>query len=196
MLPLRLALIGAGQRGADVYGAYALHHPDEIRFVAVAEPVSERRERFAEQHDLPAENVFHSWQDLLVRSQLADAVIVATQDQNHVEPTLAALHAGYNVLLEKPMATTLDGCISLVHAAEAAGVVLQICHVLRYTPFFSTIYDIVQSGRLGDIVTVEHRENVSYWHMAHSYVRGNWRSQALSSPMILAKCCHDLDLLY
>jgi len=196
MLPLRLALIGAGQRGADVYGAYALHHPDEIRFVAVAEPVSERRERCAEQHDLPAENVFRSWQDLLARPQLADAVIVATQDQNHVEPTLAALHAGYNVLLEKPMATTLDGCISLVHAAEAAGVVLQICHVLRYTPFFSTIYDIVQSGRLGDIVTVEHRENVSYWHMAHSYVRGNWRNKALSSPMILAKCCHDLDLLY
>jgi predicted dehydrogenase len=68
--------------------------------------------------------------------------------------------------------------------------------VLRYTTFFSTLHDIVASGRLGDIITVEHRENVAYWHMAHSYVRGNWRNSAASSPMILAKCCHDLDLLY
>ena len=196
MVPLRLALIGAGQRGADVYGAYALHQPGEARFVAVAEPVPARRARFVEQHDIGVGAEFAAWEDLLDRPRLADAVVIATQDQNHVQPTLAALRAGYNVLLEKPMATTLADCVALVRAAEEAGHTLQICHVLRYTGFFSQVYDIVRSGRLGDVITVEHRENVAYYHMAHSYVRGNWRRADEASPMILAKCCHDLDLLY
>ena len=93
------------------------------------------------------------------------------------------------------MAHTLAGCVELVQTAEQTGRILQICHVLRYTPFWRTLHDIVDSGRLGDIMTVEHRENVAYWHMAHSFVRGNWRNAGLSSPMILAKCCHDLDIL-
>jgi len=194
--PLQIALIGAGGRGANAYGDYALHHPNDIRFVAVAEPISERRERFAALHDIPRDRQFSTWEDLLVRPRLADALIIATQDQQHTAPTLAALHAGYPVLLEKPMATTLEECVTLVRTAESTGQPLLICHVLRYTAFFSTLYQIVQSGRLGDVITVEHRENVAYWHMAHSFVRGHWRNKEYSSPMILAKCCHDLDLLY
>jgi predicted dehydrogenase len=108
---------------------------------------------------------------------------------------VAALEAGYHVLLEKPMAHTLAGCVELIQAAERTGRTLQICHVLRYSPFWRTLHETLQSGRLGEIVTVEHRENVAYWHMAHSFVRGNWRNAAQSSPMILAKCCHDLDIL-
>jgi predicted dehydrogenase len=113
----------------------------------------------------------------------------------HVEPAVAALETGYHVLLEKPMAHTLEGCIRLVQTAERTGRTLQICHVLRYSPFWRALHDVLASGRLGEIITVEHRENVAYWHMAHSFVRGNWRNKALSSPMILAKCCHDLDIL-
>jgi predicted dehydrogenase len=94
------------------------------------------------------------------------------------------------------MTTTLADCVRLVRTAERTRRLLQICHVLRYTAFFSKLHDIVTSGRLGDVITVEHRENVAYWHMAHSYVRGNWRDSQVESPMILAKCCHDLDLLY
>lgn len=194
--PLRLALIGAGQRGADVYGAYALQHPDEVRFVAVADTSAARRERFGAMHDLGADAAFESWEAMLDQPLLADALVIATPDRAHLEPTLAALRAGYHVLLEKPMATTLADCVALVRAAEDADRLLQIGHVLRYTAFFSTVQRIVQSGRLGDVVTVEHRENVSYYHMAHSFVRGNWRRADESSPMILAKCCHDLDLLY
>jgi predicted dehydrogenase len=113
----------------------------------------------------------------------------------HTMPTLAAFKAGYDVLLEKPMATTLEECQQLVLAAEEAGRQLHICHVLRYTKHFSKLRDVIQSGVLGQIVNVHHRENVSYWHMAHSFVRGHWRNTAESSPMILAKCCHDLDIL-
>jgi predicted dehydrogenase len=118
-----------------------------------------------------------------------------TQDQTHHSSTVAALEVGYDVLLEKPMATSLSDCVDLVQVAERTDQLLQVCHVLRYTPFFSTLHEILASGRLGEIISVEHCENLVYWHMAHSYVRGPWRNLAMASPMILAKCCHDLDLL-
>lgn len=194
MSHVTLALIGAGDRGF-AYGKYALDHPDEVRFVAVADPIAVRRDRFATAQGITGENRFADWRDLLERPRLADAVIVATPDRLHVPPAVAALEAGYDVLLEKPMANTLPECVALVHAAQRTGRSLQVCHVLRYSDFFNQVYRIVQSGRLGDLVTVEQRENVAYYHMAHSFVRGNWRRQDESSPMILAKCCHDLDLL-
>ena len=193
--PIELVLMGAGARGAHAYASYAFAHPDEVRFVAVAEPDPVRRRRFAEEHDLDAGQTFASWEELIVAGKLADGALITTQDQMHVEPTIAALEAGYDVLLEKPMADSLEGCVRLVQAAERTGRSLQICHVLRYTPFWQTLHGILASGRLGRIITVEHRENVAWWHMAHSFVRGNWRNKSLSTPMILAKCCHDLDLL-
>ncbi|MCE7984011.1 MAG: gfo/Idh/MocA family oxidoreductase [Caldilinea sp. CFX5] len=193
--PLELVLIGAGQRGARAYGSYAFHHPDEVRFVAVAEPDPIRRKRFADEHDIDDAYCFESWEALTAKGQLGQAALVTTQDQMHVEPAVAAMQAGYHVLLEKPMAHTLAGCVQLVQTAEQTGRILEICHVLRYSPFWRKLHDVVKSDYLGELVTVEHRENVAYWHMAHSFVRGNWRNAALSSPMILAKCCHDLDIL-
>ncbi len=188
-------MIGAGERGYAAYGPYALAYPHEIRFTAVAEPNPARRARFAAAHGIGPEHQFDTWEDLLDRGKIADAALVCTMDTLHAAPAAAALEVGYDVLLEKPMATTLSDCVGLVQTAERSGRLLQVAHVLRYTPFFSKVHAIVASGRLGDIVTVEHRENVAYWHMAHSYVRGNWRRRDLSSPMILAKCCHDLDIL-
>jgi predicted dehydrogenase len=188
-------MIGAGERGYAAYGPYALSHPDEIQFTAVAEPNDVRRARFAEAHGIPPQRRFETWKDLLDRGKIADAALVCTMDTLHAAPTLVALEAGYDVLLEKPMATTLADCVRLVQTAERTDQLLQVAHVLRYTPFFSTLHDIVASGRLGEIVTVEHRENVVYWHMAHSYVRGNWRRRDLSSSIILTKCSHDLDIL-
>jgi predicted dehydrogenase len=138
---------------------------------------------------------FEDWRPMLAAGRVADACIVATQDRDHVEPALAAMKAGYNVLLEKPMAVTEDDCRRLVEASEAAGVMLRICHVLRCTGFFSAIKAAIDAGRLGRLALIRHSENVSYWHYAHSYVRGNWRSASASSPMILAKSCHDMDIL-
>lgn len=193
--PVEIVIIGAGSRGMHAYASYALRHPDQVRITAVAEPDPIRRQRMAETHDLDDSRCFGSWEELTAVGQLGQAAIVTTQDQMHVEPAVAAMQAGYDVLLEKPMAHTLAGCLQLVQTSERLGRVLQICHVLRYAPFWRTLHAIVESGALGDIITVEHRENVAYWHMAHSFVRGNWRNKALSSPMILAKCCHDLDTL-
>jgi predicted dehydrogenase len=193
--PIDVVLIGAGNRGTFTFGRAALDDPTVVQFTAVAEPDEARRARFATQHNIPLERCFASWEDLISAGRLASAAVCCTLDGMHVAPTVAALEAGYHVLLEKPMAATPDDCIRIVQAGERTGKLLMICHVLRFAPFFAALHDIVASGRLGDIVTVEHRENVAYWHMAHSYVRGNWRQASQATPMLLAKCCHDLDLL-
>ncbi|MHA2074752.1 MAG: Gfo/Idh/MocA family protein, partial [Candidatus Hodarchaeales archaeon] len=189
-------VIGAGNRGKDVYAKYALDHPNELEITAVAEPNPERRKKLAESHKIPSEYQFETWEQLLNQPKLADVAFICTQDQMHSQPALRALEQGYDVLLEKPMSTTLKDCINLVKKSKETGRQLRIAHVLRYNRFFQTIYDIIQSGKLGEIITIDHRENVSYYHMAHSFVRGNWARRDKSSPMILAKSCHDLDILY
>jgi len=194
-MPKTAVLIGAGERGALSYAPYALHHPDQLQFTAVAEPIPERRERFARLHHILPEHVFETWEPLLERPKMADAALVCTQDQQHTSPTLAALRRGYDVLLEKPMATREEECIQLVETAEETGRQLHICHVMRYTSHCQKLKQIMRSGILCVVRNIDHRENISYWHMAHSYVRGNWANEAQSCPMILAKCCHDFDLL-
>ena len=194
-VPVTFVLIGAGSRGAHAYAPYAQQFPHDARIVAVAEPDQTRRTALAELHDINPEHCYSSYEALFAHGKIADAAIITTQDAMHVEPTLAALASGYHVLLEKPMATTPLDCTRLVMAAEAAGKHLVIGHVLRYTDFFSTLHDVLQAGTIGDIVTVAHRENVAHWHMGHSFVRGNWRRKDESTPMILAKCCHDLDIM-
>lgn len=188
-------LLGAGQRGYEVFGKYALRKPENIRFAAVAEPDSIRRERFANEHNIPSDMCFDSWQELLEHPELSDFVINATPDRIHYASTIAAVRKGYDVLLEKPMGVTEDECRGIVNAIKEYGKRVDICHVLRYTPFFRKVKEIVDSGRIGEIVSIEHKENVGFFHQAHSYVRGNWRNEAGSSPMILAKSCHDLDIL-
>ncbi len=194
-LPIDAVLVGAGARGTFTYGEIALNNPDTLRFVAVAEPDPERRAGFARDHGIPDSHCFATWEEFLGSGQSAQALVCTTLDRLHVAPAVAALEAGYHVLLEKPMAIIAEDCVRIAHAAESAGRVLILGHVLRYTEFFTRMHDIVSSGRLGDIVSIEHRENVAFSHMAHSYVRGNWNNSERASPMILSKCSHDFDLL-
>ena len=193
--PLTAVMIGAGQRGYYAYGPFALAYPEELKFVAVAEPDPARRRRFAKAHGIPLDRQFVTWEEVCAQTQLADAYFNMTPEQLHHASTKAALEAGYDVLLEVPMATTLAHCLELVQTSQRTHKILQLCHSLRYTPFFSTLYEVLRSGQVGDIVTVAHRENVVYWHMAHSYVRGNQRRSDASGPMLLTHCCHDLDIL-
>ncbi len=195
MRPVELVMVGAGNRGHLAYGAFAERNPDVARFVAVVEPDEARRARFANAHGIAAERQFRSWEDIASRPPLAPALINATLERDHRGSTLALLAAGYDMLLEKPIAPTPGECLEIARAAESHGRLLQIAHVLRYAPFFVELREIVTSGRLGAIVSVDWRENLVYWHFAHSYVRGNWGNTARAGPMILTKCCHDLDLL-
>ena len=178
MRPVELVMVGAGNRGYLAYGGFAERNPTEAKFVAVVEPDDARRARFANAHRIPGERQFRSWEDLAGRSPLAPALINATLEGTHRASTLGLLAAGYEMLLEKPIATTPRECLEIAAAAESQGRLLQIAHVLRYAPFFLTLREIVTSGRLGAVVSVDWRENLVYWHFAHSYVRGNWGTSA------------------
>jgi len=192
---MRAIMVGAGNRGLRTYGRYAELYPHKIKFVGVAEPDPVRRKRFSEIHHIGSGDQYASWEELLSKPQLCEAAFICTQDRMHFRPTLAALEKGYHVLLEKPMSQDPVECIRMAEWAEEKDRLLVIGHVLRFTAFFSTIKRIVDAGKIGDIVSIQHSENIGYWHFAHSFVRGNWRKTAESSPMILTKCCHDMDIL-
>ena len=188
-------MIGAGARGIGVYGEYANNNPSRIKFVAVAEPDAERRMYFAAVHKLEPKALYESSALILNQKKLADCCFICTQDTKHIDSALKAMDLGYHVFLEKPMAVTPEDCLKVVEKAKEKGVKVMIAHVLRYTPFFAQIKEWLDQGEIGRLMSIQHNENVSYWHQAHSYVRGNWGNASKSSPMILAKSCHDLDLL-
>ena len=194
MKQITAVVLGAGSRG-EIYGSYALAYPEELKIVAVAEPKADRREKFAKEHGIPEENCFASWKDLLAKPKLADAAFVCTLDDAHLEPALLALEKGYHILLEKPMSNKEAECVAIEEAAAKAGKTLAVCHVLRYTPFYQTIKGLIDGGAIGEITALSQIENVAYWHQAHSFVRGNWRNSRETSPMILQKSCHDMDIL-
>jgi len=189
-----LAIIGAGNRGR-VYAGFAERHPEIARVVAIAEPRPFQRERLRALHGVPAERSFSSWEEPAALPRMADAVVIATADALHADVAAAFAARGYDLLLEKPMATTEDDCVRIVEAVERAGVILAVCHVMRYTPYTRALKAQVDAGRIGDIVSVQHLEPVGWWHQAHSYVRGNWRREDESTFMLMAKSCHDLDWL-
>ena len=193
--PVELTMVGAGLRGAQCYGPVALRHPDELRFVEVVEPNAVRRRQFAQEHGISEDRAYPGVAEWLSGRRRSRAAVIATPDRQHVGPALAALEAGYEVLMEKPMAPTPEACVDLVRTAQRLERTLQVCHVLRYTAFFRQLHEIVRSGVLGELVTVEHRENVASWHMTHSYVRGAYATTSTSSPFLLAKACHDLDVM-
>ena len=193
--PVEAVLIGGGMRGRFSYARYAQARPERLRIVALAEPRADWRADLAARLGLPAARVFADWREWLAGERLGQAAIVATGDTEHTAPALAALERGCHVLLEKPMAPTPEECVRLVEAAEKAGRLLQVAHVLRYTSFYAQVAEILASGRIGRLLTVDLKEHIAHWHMTHSYVRGKFRNEAIAAPILLAKSCHDLDLL-
>lgn len=194
-MPIDAVLLGAGLRGRHVYGRWARQHPDRLRIVAVAEPHDARRDTIAREHGLSGDAVVRDWRELLARPRAAEVAIVATSDTLHVEPALAAFAAGFHVLLEKPIAPDPADCVRVVEAAEASGRILQIGHVLRYAPFYVRAHELIAAGRIGRVLGIDMQENVAFWHYAHSYVRGKFRNRKIAAPIVLAKTCHDLDLM-
>ena len=189
---ITIAVVGAGSRGTT-YARAAAVTGVPTRVVAVAEPRVEYRQRLSDEFGVDASRQFNDWQEMASLPRLADAVIIATLDQEHTGPALAFADLGYHILLEKPMATTETECRQIVLAARRNGVLLAVCHVMRYTPSTRALKELLDSGQLGRVVSIRRLEPVGWWHFAHSYVRGNWRSEAESSPMLLAKACHDID---
>ena len=188
-------ILGMGSRGKNAYGAELARMPDRAQITAVADPDPERLSIGGEAFGVRPGMRYSSAEELLAQPRLAEVACVCTQDRQHVPQAIAAMRKGYDVLLEKPISPSLSELQEIVRVARQTGRRVVVCHVLRYTPFFRTVKRVIDEGRLGQIVNIEALENVVYWHQAHSFVRGNWRREDETSPMILAKCCHDLDYL-
>ncbi len=182
-----VAVIGAGDRGKDRYGAYIKERPEQIKLVAAAEPNPVKRAEIGLAHGISTENLYESWEQLLERDKFCDGILITTSDDLHYEPVKLALDKGYHVLLEKPMSNRLEEVLAIGDAAQNAKGEILVCHVLRYTPFYSTIKAILDSGEIGELLSIQHNENIGYYHFAHSFVRGNWRNTALSSPLVFQR---------
>lgn len=190
---MKLALIGAGQRGR-IYADYAFDHK-RAEIAYLVEPDKDRREAAAQKLGVPAEHIFEDPKDFYKLGKVCDAVIIATMDRQHYQHTIPALELGYDVLLEKPISPELDECLAIRDLALKNKCKVVVCHVLRYTGFWSEIKKIIDSGELGRVIDIQHNENIGNFHIAHSFVRGNWRNSKESSALIMQKSCHDMDLL-
>ena len=190
---MKIALIGAGQRGM-IYAGYA-YEKAGADICAVVDINDEKLKYAGKRFKTHEKYLFRSFDEFIKAGKIADAVIIATMDRDHYKQAIACLDLGYDILLEKPISPDPDECLAIRDKAKEKGRKVMVCHVLRYTNFFATIKNIIDSGQIGKVVTIEHAENVGNFHMAHSFVRGNWRNSELSSPIILQKSCHDMDIL-
>jgi predicted dehydrogenase len=191
---LKLAGIGCGGR-TRTYLEIAAALPHLYEVVAVADPIAARRAMVREKCANPDFREFANDREILAQPKLADVMIIGTQDDHHVEPCMAAMERGYDILLEKPVATNLRDVLALERRALELGRRVLVCHVLRYAPFYTKVKEIISSGVLGEIITLNASEGVHPWHQAHSFVRGHWAVTEKSTPMIIAKSCHDMDII-
>lgn len=192
---IKAILVGAGYR-ADIYASYSLQHPEKLNIVGIVEPDAVRRSIMREKYGVPEHRCYESVEQLVREDVFADAVINGTMDHLHVSTSIPLLQKGYDMLLEKPIAVNEEEMNELLAVANRCRRKVYICHVLRYTPFYSSIKKHLLAGEIGDIIGIEMSEHVNYAHMAVSYVRGKWRSEKVChATMLLAKSCHDIDLM-
>lgn len=195
MKKVTFAIAGMGSRG-NAYGSKLVLVPEKAEITAAADP---RRERLLDANTymhLPENRLYTDIQAMLAEPRLADVMIIATQDQFHRDHAIAAMEKGYDLILEKPIAATIEDAVEILRVSEKLGRRVLVCHVLRYTPFYRAIKDVIKSGAIGKIETIEAMEGIGYYHLMHSYVRGNWHKLADASPIVVAKCCHDMDIFY
>jgi predicted dehydrogenase len=194
MQKITAIVLGAGNRGMHAYAELSKREDVPFKIVAAADPDKEKTEAMRKEHNIQKDRVFRSWKEALSIPKICEAAFIATPDHEHAECAIAALNKGYHVLLEKPMAQKAEDCRRIIEAQEKSDKVMLVAHVLRYTKFFRKVKEIIGSRELGRPVNINMAEDISYWHFAHSYVRGDWRRNDQSGPIVLTKCCHDLDI--
>lgn len=192
---MKVAVIGCGARGKDVYAMNQRKFPDQMEIVAAVDTDINKLKEMQDKFGLTPEQCYTDADEFFQKPCMADVAFICTLDQLHYEHAIKAMKKGYHLLLEKPISPDLKECVEIGEVAKKYNRHVVVCHVLRYTPFYKKVKECIESGVVGDIVSVQAVEMVSYWHQAHSFVRGNWRTKKETSPMILQKCCHDMDIL-
>ena len=192
--PVSIVAIGAGNR-TNKYLEYVRRNPDKARLIGVVELNDLRRQKVAVEFGLDASCCYTDYRDFFRSPLEADAVMICTPENMHFEPAMLAIEAGYHVLLEKPIAQTLEECLAIGEAARRKNVIVSVCHVLRYHPYFIKLKELACSGELGNIISINHCTSVGVDRATHSFVRGLWSREADTNPMLISKCCHDIDFL-
>ena len=195
MKKLRIALIGAGDRGFHCYAPYVGENPWQAEFVAVADSDEKKRNSFGDAYGVAPAMRFADLSEMLNRERLADALLICTSDKLHFQPAMRAVERGYHIMLEKPMSTEPGECLALAGAARNYGRVFILCYVLRYTAFFSTLSRLLAEGRIGEVNSIVQMENIPLVDQVHSFTRGIFRNTDTACPIILSHCCHDLDVI-
>lgn len=194
-MSLKVGVIGAGARGQNAYGQYCLDYPDKMRYVAAVDPDKSQLEKIKANHYIEDKMLFTSEDEFYAKGKICDAVVIANMDKDHFYSIMKCLDLGYDILLEKPITPSREELKQIEDKVKETGCKVMVCYVLRYTPFFKKLKDFIDSKEIGDIVGIDHTEYIGNYHMAHSFVRGNWRNSVESSPIILQKTSHDLDIL-
>lgn len=194
MKRISVAILGIGGRGGDAYGNIINDKKEEFQIVALCDLKKERLKRFAAMFNVE-DNALFTDEDEFFKQRRADALIIATQDNDHVRHLLKAMPLSYDILVEKPLTASPEETKTILEAQRKYGNKVLVCHVLRYAPAFVKVGEMLRKGDIGKLILIDALERVCFWHQAHSYVRGNWRNTEVAMPMILAKCCHDLDLI-
>lgn len=190
-----IAILGCGNRGGRAYGAFVADNPHLAQVTAIADPDRRYRDELRDRLGLTEDQCYDTWDELMAQPRLADGVVIAlTEDMRH-EPLKAAVAKGYHVLIEKPLARSAAELAEMDAVVRAGDSQVLACHVLRYQPFFARVQQLISSGAVGDVVHIQHNENIGYWHFTHSYVRGIFRNLEKAGPVILAKTSHDLDII-
>lgn len=193
---ITFSLLGAGGRGNAYINALNTLYKDKYQLVSIAESSKQRREKLVFEHNIADNLVFEDYRDFLKKDRISDVVILSTLDDMHYEPVMELIRLGYDIILEKPIAMTLEEVLDIGCAVEKhPNNIISVCHVLRCSPFFMAIKDVINNAGLGKIVNIQHNENIGYYHFAHSYVRGSWRNTDIAAPLSVAKSCHDFDIL-
>ncbi|MDR2047159.1 MAG: Gfo/Idh/MocA family oxidoreductase [Clostridiales bacterium] len=193
---MNIAILGAGARGANVYGNI-FSRMSGVEISAVCDTDGTKANNAKRQFNVPENACFLDEDNFFAAGRLADGLVIATMDQDHYRQVMKALDAGYKkILLEKPVSNSRSEVNEIARRAKESGTDILVCHVLRYTAFYQTVKNVIRGGAIGDVTVINHQENVGYWHFAHSFTRGNWRNEETSAPILLAKTCHDFDLLY
>lgn len=192
--PLTAIIIGAGGRG-NVYAQYAEKYPGSLQIVGVSDINEFRRKRMSDRFSVKESCRLGDWSEVFKKPKFADIVFITTPDRLHYAPCMKALEMGYHVLLEKPAAQTEKECTDILKQSQKYNRIVAICHVLRYAPYFKALKETVDSGKIGELVSIQHLEPIERIHFSHSYVRGNWNNSKKSTPAVISKSCHDLDIL-
>lgn len=191
---ITISIIGVGARGAEAYGRYIYSLKDKFKIVSLCDPNEYRLKKYGDAYEIPAEERFTDEEAFFAKKR-SDILLIATMDQLHVRQAVTALDLGYDLVLEKPISDDVGELRMLTAKAQEKGAMVMVCHVLRYHVMIRKLKELLDGGAIGRLITLDQTENVGFWHQAHSFVRGNWRNREETTPMIMQKCCHDLDLI-